>query len=133
MPKNWKSKSSAQISFDEQNITVGRLSIDDLAVLRREHVVKLLETIDAYKELFTHPGEIQRTYGALAVIIEMSDGIAHLISLSNPEIDRNSAAALPVGAQVRALIEIATQNVGHEIFDGAAPQLINLLGRRFGR
>lgn len=124
-----KSAPASHISGGGCSFAVGHLSMADIAELRREHVVHLFETIDAYKELLNHAGEMQRSYGALSVILEMADGVAHLISLSTDEISRTEAASLPVGVQLRAVIEIVKLSAGQELFGGLAPQFTDFLSR----
>lgn len=129
MPRSVKPEANTRISGAGYSFSVGHLSISDIAELRREHVVKLFETIDAYKDLLNHTGELQRSYGALSVILEMSDGVAHLISLSTDEIERKEAAALPIGVQLRAVVEILKLSAGQELFGGLAPQFTNFLSQ----
>ena len=129
MPKPARATPTSHLSGGGFSFAVSHLSIADFAELRRDHVVHLFETIDAYKELLNHPGEMQRSYGALSVILEMADGVAHLISLSSEEISRAEAASLPVGVQLRAVIEIVKLSAGSELFGGLAPQFTDFLSR----
>ena len=117
------------IAGENISFSVGHLSMAQIAELRRDHVVQLFETIDAYKELLNHPGEMQRSYGALSVILEMADGVAHLIALSTTEISREDASSLPVGVQLRAVVEILKLSAGGEVFGGLAPQFTDFLSR----
>ena len=117
-----------EVHCGESSFTVGHLSADDLAELRTHHVVRLLEMVAAYAPLLLDPAPIKKGYGALSVILEMSDAIGHVIALAAREPNlRQVAANLPAGVQFRALIEILKLSAAGELKFDLDPALSELL------
>jgi hypothetical protein len=113
------SVSDGHITFD-----VGPLSIADIADLRRQHVVQLLEALHTYKELLLHPGQSQRAYGAASVFLEMADAVAHVIALAAREPERLvEASRLPLGTQIQALTEIIRLSLAGATLSGLPTEL----------
>lgn len=119
-----------EIVAGEITFHVGPLSLSDFARLRERHVVRLFEAIEAYKPALLHPDESQRHYGSFAVISCMAEAIGELIAIAAGEPNQVDAARnLPIGVQIRALIEILKLSAGGEDFGGATPSIISWLSR----
>lgn len=109
---------------------VGALSLCDFAALREKYVVQLLEAIEAYSPALLSEDESQRNYGGIAVIARMSDAIAEAIAIAANEPSATKVArSLPIGIQIRALIEIVKLTIGGEELGGAAPHFLAMLSR----
>jgi hypothetical protein len=125
--KDYKA-STVTIQAGEFSFNVGHLTMADVAELRRLYAVPALNTLEAYCELMVHPGLVQRNYGAASFILEMADAIAHTIALATRQPDdKEMARNLPIGIQVRALIEILKLSSANEALGGATDGMLNVL------
>jgi hypothetical protein len=80
------------------------LTLREIAALKEQHAVRFLETINSYHELLVNAGGFQRGYGAVSVLLEMSEAIEHAIDLATVQGD--AAAGLSAGEQLSALVEV---------------------------